>query len=167
MSANSTNKINLHNLLTEFFSIFYLFFWSFRANDLNLHVSSCLVSFTFLFLCVCLRHIFSCIILRFTDLLQLMFSQREDQEPGEGGVLPASHQVASLQSEVGLVPLLHNHQASIGGSFPSHVLVSCESRNHWPTIQHQADLEECKGQGLRKANYSFKSNFTLALSKPT
>lgn len=51
-------------------------------------------------------------------------SQREDQEPGEGGVFPSSHQVSPLQFEEGLVSLFHDHQAGVGGSFPGHILVT-------------------------------------------
>lgn len=60
---------------------------------------------------------FLSIILTLRRFNPLSFSQGENQEAWECGVLPASHQVASLQSEVGLVALLHNHQAGIGGGF--------------------------------------------------
>lgn len=67
--------------------------------------------------------------MKYTDVflllaIELFSSQREDQESREGGIFPASHQIASLQSKVGLVLLLHDHQASVSCSFPGHILVS-------------------------------------------
>lgn len=85
---------------------------------------------------------FLSIILTLRRFNPLSFSQGENQEAWECGVFPASHQVASLQSEVGLVALLHNHQAGIGGGFSGHVLVPGECRNHWPAVHHQANLRD-------------------------
>lgn len=66
--------------------------------------------------------------------------QGEHQKPGESGVLPPSHQVPPLQFEVSLVPSLHHHQPGIGGSFPGHVLITCEGWDHRPAVENQTHL---------------------------
>lgn len=68
--------------------------------------------------------------------------QGEHQKPGESGILPPSHQVPPLQFEVSLVPSLHHHQPGVGGSFPGHVLITCEGWNHWPAVENQAHLRK-------------------------
>lgn len=69
-----------------------------------------------------------------------MSLQREDHEPGEGGVLPAAHEVAPLQFEVGFVSSLHDHQAGVRRCLPGHVLVPGEGRDHRPTVQQQTHM---------------------------
>lgn len=54
------------------------------------------------------------------------YLEEEYQEPGEGGVLPPSHQVAPLQFEVSFVPSLHHHQPGVGGGFSGYILITCE-----------------------------------------
>lgn len=68
--------------------------------------------------------------------------QRKHQETREGGELPTSHQVSPLQFKVSLVPSLHYHETSVGGSLPRHILVTCEGWNHRPAIDDQTHLEQ-------------------------
>ena len=68
--------------------------------------------------------------------------QGKDQKPRESWVLPPSHQVPPLQFEVSLVPSLHHHQPGVGGGLPGHVLVTCEGRDHRPTVENQTHLRQ-------------------------
>lgn len=76
----------------------------------------------------------------FYSFLYFLNLQWEHKKPREGGVLPSSHQVPPLQFEVSLVPSLHYHQPGVGGSFPGHILVTCEGRDHRPAIESQTHL---------------------------
>lgn len=88
---------------------------------------------------------------------QYLKLQRKHQETREGGELPTSHQVSPLQFKVSLVPSLHYHEPSVGGSLPRHILVTCEGWNHWPAIHDQTHLEQMMTWLIRKENWDLRT----------